>query len=91
MRARSLLVAAAVVFAAVPAGAQEHMWTADRPDGVTPIGIMGGSTLASGEVELTLMHQKSDLQGIRFDSQLLDPLSLFGFFTQVPLELTTEA
>ena len=33
MRARSLLVAAAVVFAAVPAGAQEHMWTADRHHG----------------------------------------------------------
>ena len=88
MSARSLLVAALLMVAA-PAGAQEYMWTDDRPDAVPPLGVFAARTLPAGALELTALYSKLDQAGIRFGSDLVDPNVLFEFHELVPFELTT--
>ena len=87
MSARSLLVAALLTVAAAPAGAQEYVWNADRPDGVAPLGVFGDRTLAEGQLELTALYTKDDKLGIRFGSNFVDPLTVFDSHELVPIEL----
>ena len=89
MSARSLLVAALLSVAAVPAGAQEYMWNDVRPDAVPPLGVFGARTLSAGALDLTVLYSKIDLAGIRLGSEFVDPTALVGDFQFVPFDLTT--
>ena len=90
MPARSLLLATFLLVTAAPAGAQEYVWTGDRPDGVAPLGVFADRTLGAGSLEVSLVYRKTDQEGIRLDSELIDPTTLFDFFTVVPFELTSQ-
>jgi len=89
MSARSLLVAAFLTVAAAPAGAQEFVWTDDRPDAVAPLGVFGARTLPAGALEFTALYSKMDQSGVRLGSDLIDPRILLDAHENVPFDLTT--
>jgi hypothetical protein len=89
MSARCLLVAALLTVAAAPAGAQEYVWTDDRPDAEAPLGVFGARTLSAGALQITALYSKMDQSGIRLGSQLVDPSTLFDSHEIVPFDLTT--
>jgi hypothetical protein len=91
MSARSLLVAALLTTAAAPIAAQDFVWTTDRPDAVAPLGVFGDRTLAGGDAELALTWNKITQEGIRFGSELVDPITVFDLFQILPLTLKTDA
>jgi hypothetical protein len=91
MSARSLLVGALLSTAAAPVAAQDFVWTLDRPDAVAPLGVFGDRTLPGGSLDLALHWTKVTQEGIRFGSELVDPISMFEVFQILPLSLKTDA
>lgn len=93
MSARASLLAAAVLVlpATAPLAAQDFIWTPDRPDAVAPPGVFGDRVFAAGGFELSAYYRRISQEGIRFGSELVDPVSMFEFFEIVPLALVTDA
>jgi hypothetical protein len=90
MRGTTVLVAALALVAA-PAGAQEYTWTADRPDGVAPIGITNDRNLTGGGVEIGYRFARSEASGLKFGNQIFDLGEALELFTFVPVEATAES
>lgn len=86
----ALLSAVLLAFTAGSAGAQEHLWTADRPDGVAPPGVYADRTLGVGTFEITAQYQQLDLLGVRFGSELITNDQTFDLFQIAPLEQVSE-
>ena len=90
MRGTTVL-AAALFLAAAPLGAQETMWTEDRPDGVAPAGITADRTLPSGILEIAYRFGHANAEGLRFGNQTVFEQDVLGLgFTFVPLERTSD-
>jgi len=99
MRRISFLLAAALVSSATQVSAQEplisaqepeHTWTADRPDGAAPGGIFADQTLDKGALELSVSYNKSDLDGIKFETDYLTTDQTLDLFEIAPLTLATD-
>jgi hypothetical protein len=91
MRGTTVL-AAALFLAAAPLGAQEYVWTEDRPDGVAPVGITGDRTLPAGTLEVGYRFGRNNARGLRFGTDnVLETEVLNLGFTFVPLERTTDS
>ena len=91
MRGTPVLVAALTLVAAHGLGAQEYMWTADRPDAVAPAGITNDRTLGAGNLELAYRFNRTELTGLKFGNQIFDPNEALDLFTFVPVEGVAEA
>ena len=89
MRGITLLVAALALVA--PAGAQEYTWTADRPDGVAPVGISTDRTLAGGALEVAYRFARMEAIGLKFGNHPFSEGDALDLFTFVPLERASEA
>ena len=90
MRGTTVL-AAALFLAAAPLGAQEYVWTEDRPDGVAPAGITADRTLPGGVLELAYRFGHASAQGLRFGNQTVVESEVLGLgFTFVPVERTSD-
>lgn len=91
MRGTTVL-AAALLLAAAPVGAQQYTWSEDRPDGVAPAGIWGDRTLPRGTVEVGYRFAHATARGLKFGIlDVTEPSVLELGFTFVPLERTLEA
>lgn len=91
MRGTTVL-AAALLLAAAPVGAQQYTWNEDRPDGVAPAGILGDRTLAKGTVEVGYRFGHSTARGLKLGKvDLSEESALELGFLFVPLERTLEA
>ena len=91
MRGTTVL-AAALVLAAAPVGAQQYMWTEDRPDGVAPAGISADRTLSGGTLEIAYRFAHLNARGLQFGkANVLEAEVLALGFSFVPLERTIEA
>src|SRR5690606_4200980 len=73
-----------------PAGAQDFVWTPDRPDAVAPLGVFADRTLPAGTFAVTAQYKRARQEGIRFGSELVDPGSMFEFYEIVPLSMNTD-
>lgn len=89
MRGTPVLVAALALVAA-PAGAQEYVWNADRPDGVAPVSIVNDRTLGSGILEVSYRYARMEAQGLKFGKEVFTEDEALELFTFVPLERTAE-
>lgn len=89
MSRTSLLVTALVAFGATHVGAQDHTWTADRPDGVAPAGVFADRVLDQGDLFFSVNFRSTDREGIRFGTDFLSLAETFEFFSIVPLTLST--
>jgi hypothetical protein len=91
MRGTTVL-AAALLLAAAPLGAQEYEWSEDRPDGVAPAGISADRTLPTGTLEVGYRFGRNNARGLKFGTaSVLETEILELGFTFVPLERTTDA
>ncbi len=90
MRGTTVLAAALVLIAA-PAGTQEYTWTADRPDGVAPVGIGVDRTLPSGAFELSYRYARMEAAGLKLGSEAFDFFDALDLFTFVPEARSAEA
>lgn len=79
-----------VIVSAAPAAAQEYIWTADRPDGVAPAGIVGDRVLPVGALEIKPTFQSYDFLGTRFGSQFISFRDLFQFFEFAPFAMSSD-
>jgi hypothetical protein len=91
MRGTTVLVAAFALFAARGVGAQEFMWTADRPDGVAPVGITNDRPLMGGNLEVGYRFARMEATGLKFGNQIFDVGDALDLFTFIPIEATVEA
>ncbi len=84
--ALAALPAALVAGSAVPAAAQELEWTADRPDGVAPVDIVGDHTLPEGTLQVKYRYGRMNSQGLKTGTNKLGELDVLALgFTYVPL------
>jgi hypothetical protein len=91
MRGTTVL-AAALLLAAAPLGAQEYVWTEDRPDGVAPPGIWSDRTLPGETLEVLYRYGHLNARGLRFgEVELLGSDVRDLGFTFVPVERTLDA
>lgn len=70
---------------AVPAAAQDHPWTSDRPDGVAPVGIIADRTLPAGTFEVGYRFSNVDAEGLKAGPDPVTELELLDIFEFVPL------
>ena len=85
----TLLLAAALSLAAAPAGAQIFVWNADRPDGVSPVGIAADRTLEEGSVRVGYRFMRMKAQGLKSGPDPLTDLDALDLgFTFVPVRRT---
>lgn len=84
------LAALAVQLTAAPAGAQEYIWSADRPDGVAPAGIFGDRVLPVGVAEVKPWYRSFDHEGTRFGSDFIGFNELLSTFELVPFAMSTD-
>ena len=88
----TIVLAAALLLTAVPLGAQEHVWTEDRPDGVAPAGISADRTLAAGAIEVSYRYGQRNARGMRFGTATIAETDVLDLgFRFVPLERTVNA
>lgn len=85
---RSLIVAALLAVSSPLAAQEEWVWTSDRPDGATPIGVFGARTLGVGEVQLTYQWIQRNSQGIWFGKDSLDLATTLQLYEVAPLSLS---
>jgi hypothetical protein len=90
MRGTAVLVAALALIAA-PVGAQEYVWTADRPDGVAPVGIANDRALGAGVLEVLYRFARMEARGLKFGSAIFTEDEALDVFTFVPVERSAEA
>ena len=87
----TLLFTAVLSLAAAPAGAQVYDWNAERPDGVSPVGIVADRTLARGAVQTSYRFMRMKAQGLRSGPDPLADLDALDLgFTFVPVRRTID-
>lgn len=74
---------------AVPSAAQVE-WTASRPDGHAPIGVMGDHTHARGEFMLSYRYMHMGMEGNRVGTEAVDTDAVLADFMVAPLEMTMQ-
>lgn len=89
MRGTTLL-ATALILSAAPVGAQQFVWTADRPDGVAPVGIAADRTLPGGALEVGYRFGRMDAEGLKFGTDPFTELDALEIFEFAPLTRTVE-
>ena len=87
----TLLLTAALALVAAPADAQVFDWSADRPDGTSPIGIVADRTIAKGSVQTGYRFMRMKAQGLRAGPDPLTDLDALDLgFTFVPIRRTVD-
>ncbi|MEL7145131.1 MAG: transporter [Bacteroidota bacterium] len=69
--------------------AQDNLWTANRPDGHAPIGVMGDHTHSKGELMISYRYMRMNMDGMRNENDALTSeqvLQDFGF-TVTPVSM----
>lgn len=74
----------------VAAQDQDYTWTSDRPDGVAPGGVFADHTLDESAIELSASYSRSNLNGIKFDTDFLTVDQTLDLFEIAPLSLATD-
>jgi len=91
---RRSLIAAALFAVAAPLSAQSTTalsepvdwdWVSHRPDGNAPLGIFGGQTLGSGEMEITYRYTQMNSRGVWSGSDSLPVTSTLLTYNDAPL------
>lgn len=90
MRGTTVL-ATALLLSAAPLGAQQFVWTADRPDGVAPVGIAADRTLPGGTLEVGYRFGRMDAEGLKFGTDPFTEDEALELFEFVPLTRKIEA
>jgi hypothetical protein len=85
---KSLIVAALVAFSSPLAAQEEWVWSADRPDGAAPAGVLGVRTLETGELHLEYRWVQNNYQGVWFGKDSLDLSTTLQLFEVAPLSLS---
>lgn len=85
---RGLLTAALLALASPLAAQEEWIWTADRPDGAAPIGIVGDRTLAQNEVHFTYRFAQLNSRGVWFVNDSLPIATTLQVYNVAPLTLS---
>ena len=76
-----------VLLAAMPALAQDHMWTTDRPDGHAPAGVKADFLLPWGGIYVGYRYFSEQYRGTLIGTQEVSSVEVRDFFTVAPLEL----
>lgn len=84
----TLCLAAAVAPGAAPVAAQ-YEWTASRPDGHAPIGVMGDHAHGGGEWMLSYRFMRMSMAGNRDGTERLETADVLRDFMVAPLDMTT--
>ena len=88
---RKSLFVAAFFAVALPLSAQEEWtWTADRPDGHAPLGVVTDRVLEIGKVEFAYRFSQLDFRGVWFGEDSLTTDETLEFYEVAPLSLTNQ-
>lgn len=88
----SMLAALFLALPAVDVAAQEDFtWTADRPDGVAPAGVVADRVLPLGAFEFQASYRSYDHAGVRFGNQFLFVDEVLQFFDFAPFAMSTRS
>lgn len=89
---RSLIAVAALLAVGTPLTAQnptgeaeEHTWSADRPDASGLLGVFGDRTLEAGELRLTYNYSQENYRGVYFGTDSLELATVLQLYDNAPL------
>lgn len=89
---RSLIAVAALLAVGSPLTAQtpmdeaeQHTWTADRPDANGLLGVFGDQTLEAGELRLTYNYSQENYRGVYFGTDSLELATVLQLYDNAPL------
>lgn len=88
---KKTLAIAALVGLASPLAAQDAdapVWSADRPDGVAPAGIVGDRLLPAGALEFTYRFHKMDFEGVQVGTVPVDFFEVLDLYSTTPFQRT---
>ncbi len=89
MRMLTCLCLAAAIAAVRPAPTQaQYEWTASRPDGHAPIGVMGEHTHTRGEFMFSYRFMQMSMAGNRDGTDRLEVADVHASFMVAPLDMT---
>lgn len=89
MRMLTCACLATAIMAVRPAPAQsQYEWTASRPDGHAPIGVMGEHTHTRGEFMFSYRFMRMSMAGNRDGTDQLDVAAVHANFMVAPLDMT---
>lgn len=91
--ARKIVSASALVaglLVVTPALAQRPQWSADRPDGHAPVGVMADYTLEKGELYVGGRYYRQDFLGTLVGTTPFLQDEVLDFFSVAPLSLDRE-
>jgi hypothetical protein len=88
---KKTFVVAALVALASPVAAQDApdpVWSADRPDGVAPAGIVGDRLLEPGVLEINYRFRKVDFEGVQLGTLPVSFFDVLDVYRTSPFERT---
>ena len=70
---------------AMPALAQNHVWTSDRPDGHAPAGVKSDFLLSFGQIYVGYRYSAEEFRGTLIGTEEVSGDEILDFFTSAPL------
>ncbi len=71
---------------ALPAHAQDHMWTSARPDAVQASGIVGDMVLPSGAFDLQYTFSQENFSGVQFGTTEIPFVNVLEIYESSPFQ-----